>query len=96
MKIQKNITNSINLILILIHTYVCICVLQDGSVNEREIQNLDDAASANQIRMNSDPFELMLMNMGYRFPVPQHEFSDEDSEDQHEQPITPALNCRPS
>ncbi|XP_036150446.1 WD and tetratricopeptide repeats protein 1 isoform X2 [Monomorium pharaonis] len=69
---------------------------EDGSVNEREIQNLDDAASANQIRMNSDPFELMLMNMGYRFPVPQHEFSDEDNEDQHDQPITQALNCRPS
>lgn len=69
---------------------------EDGSVNEREIQNLDDAASANQIRMNSDPFELMLMNMGYRFPVPQHEFSDEDGEDQHDQPITQALNCRPS
>ncbi|XP_039314625.1 WD and tetratricopeptide repeats protein 1 isoform X3 [Solenopsis invicta] len=69
---------------------------EDGSVNEREIQNLDDAASANQIRMNSDPFELMLMNMGYRFPVPQHEFSDEDSEEQHDQPITQALNCRPS
>lgn len=46
--------------------------------------------------MNSDPFELMLMNMGYRFPVPQHEFSDEDGEDQHDQPITQALNCRPS
>ncbi|EZA60494.1 hypothetical protein DMN91_010896 [Ooceraea biroi] len=68
---------------------------EDGSVNEREIQNLDDAASANQIRMNSDPFELMLMNMGYRFPISQNEFSDEDGEDQRE-PITQALNCRPS
>ncbi|XP_015436500.1 PREDICTED: WD and tetratricopeptide repeats protein 1-like [Dufourea novaeangliae] len=37
---------------------------EDGSVNEREIQNLEDAATANQIRMNSDPFEVMLMNMG--------------------------------
>lgn len=64
-------------------------------MNEREIVNLDDAASANQIRMNSDPFELMLMNMGYRFPISQ-EFNDEDAEDQRDQPITQALNCRPS
>lgn len=69
---------------------------EDGSVNEREIQNLDDAASANQIRMNSDPFELMLMNMGYRFRDPQHEFGDENGENQFSQPITQALNCRPS
>lgn len=34
--------------------------------------------------------------MGYRFPVPQHDFSDEDGEDQHDQPITQALNCTPS
>ncbi|KAG7197011.1 hypothetical protein KM043_017547 [Ampulex compressa] len=67
---------------------------EDGSINEREIQNLDDAASANQIRMNSDPFELMLMNMGYRFPVQQAELNEND--EQHEQPIVQPLNCRPS
>lgn len=67
--------------------------VQDGSVNEREIQNLDDAASANQIRMNSDPFEIMLMNMGYRLPTHQGEFSDEDGEDQRDFSFTP---CRPS
>ncbi|XP_043265307.1 WD and tetratricopeptide repeats protein 1-like isoform X2 [Colletes gigas] len=44
---------------------------EDGSVNEREIQNLEDAASANQVLMNSDPFSVMLMHMGYRFPVQQ-------------------------
>ena len=39
---------------------------QDGSKNEREVDNSDDAALANQKRMNADPLEVMLMNMGYR------------------------------
>ncbi|XP_054012474.1 WD and tetratricopeptide repeats protein 1-like [Hylaeus anthracinus] len=68
---------------------------EDGSVNEREIQNLEDAASANQIRMNSDPFEVMLMNMGYRFPVQQNELN-EDGDAQQDQSIMQPLNCRPS
>ena len=68
-------------------------LFQNGIVNEREIKNLDDAASANQIRMNSDPFELMLMNMGFRFPVPR---SDEDNEDFQEHPSEQSLNCAPS
>ncbi|XP_015609813.1 WD and tetratricopeptide repeats protein 1 [Cephus cinctus] len=68
---------------------------EDGSVNEREILNLDDAASANQIRMNSDPFELMLMNLGYRFPG-QHAAGDEDSDESQEPRVAQALNCRPS
>ncbi|XP_034181101.2 WD and tetratricopeptide repeats 1 [Osmia lignaria lignaria] len=68
---------------------------EDGTVNEREIQNLEDAASANQIRMNSDPFEVMLMNMGYRFPVQQAELN-EDGDDHQDQSIVQPLNCRPS
>lgn len=40
--------------------------LQDGSKNDREVDNSDDAALANQKRMNADPLEVMLMNMGYR------------------------------
>lgn len=39
---------------------------EDGSKNEREVHNSDDAASANQKRMNADPLEVMLLNMGYR------------------------------
>ncbi len=30
------------------------------------MDNSDDAALANQKRMNADPLEVMLMNMGYR------------------------------
>ena len=41
-------------------------MLQDGSKNDREVNNSDDAASANQKRMNADPLEVMLLNMGYR------------------------------
>ncbi|KAH3888973.1 hypothetical protein DPMN_013018 [Dreissena polymorpha] len=39
---------------------------EDGSKNDREVNNSDDAALANQKRMNADPLEVMLMNMGYR------------------------------
>lgn len=39
---------------------------EDGKKNEREVDNSDDAALANQKRMNADPLEVMLMNMGYR------------------------------
>lgn len=41
---------------------------QDGSKDEREVLNKDDAALANQRRMNADPLEIMLLNMGYRLP----------------------------
>ena len=41
--------------------------LQDGSENDRQVRDCDDAATANQKRMNADPVEMMLMNMGYRF-----------------------------
>ncbi|XP_017752740.1 PREDICTED: WD and tetratricopeptide repeats protein 1 isoform X2 [Eufriesea mexicana] len=67
---------------------------EDGSINEREIQNLEGAASANQIRMKSDPFEVMLMNMGYRFPDQQPDLSEDD--DNQDQSIVQPLNCRPS
>ncbi|KAK2588472.1 hypothetical protein KPH14_004455 [Odynerus spinipes] len=71
---------------------------EDGSTNDREIKNLEDAASANQIRMNRDPFELMLMNMGYRFPVAESNENEpnEENDDQNDQPIVHPLNCRTS
>ena len=42
-------------------------MFQDGSENDRQVDDWDDAATANQKRMNADPVEMMLMNMGYRF-----------------------------
>ncbi|XP_066994576.2 WD and tetratricopeptide repeats protein 1 [Anabrus simplex] len=65
----------------------------DGSKNEREVMDLDDAASANQKRMNADPFEVMLMNMGYRItsiPGEDGDAMESESRDAH------AINCRPS
>ncbi|XP_017881841.1 WD and tetratricopeptide repeats protein 1-like isoform X2 [Ceratina calcarata] len=67
---------------------------EDGSVNEREIQNLEDAASANQVRMNSDPFEVMLMNMGYRFPGQPVDLNDDDDGNQDQTIVQPS--CKPS
>lgn len=45
--------------------------------------------------MKSDPFEVMLMNMGYRFPVQQAELN-EDEDDNQDQSVVQPLNCRPS
>ncbi|XP_066582568.1 WD and tetratricopeptide repeats protein 1 [Prorops nasuta] len=68
---------------------------EDGSINEREVQDLEKAASANQIRMNSDPFELMLLNMGYRFPVQQTDGAQENGDDSQDQAAIPPF-CRQS
>ncbi|XP_033227505.1 WD and tetratricopeptide repeats protein 1 [Belonocnema kinseyi] len=69
---------------------------EDGEANEREIQNPDDAASANQIRMNSDPFELMLMNMGYRFPGQNSSLGDDGDGEGLPTTRPPIDSCRPS
>ncbi|KAI8740901.1 WD and tetratricopeptide repeats protein 1 [Biomphalaria glabrata] len=61
---------------------------EDGTENDREVNNSDDAALANQKRMNADPLEVMLMNMGYRITG----FLDVD-EDEGNPPDGPA-NCR--
>ncbi|XP_064627626.1 WD and tetratricopeptide repeats protein 1-like [Lineus longissimus] len=62
---------------------------EDGSKNEREVDNSDDAASANQKRMNADPLEVMLMNMGYRISGVFD--GDDNGDDRGETP-----QCRPS
>ncbi|XP_049781541.1 WD and tetratricopeptide repeats protein 1-like isoform X1 [Schistocerca cancellata] len=64
---------------------------EDGSKNDREVLNLYDAASANQKRMNADPFEVMLINMGYRIQAMRGGNSESSNEGDH-----PTINCRPS
>jgi hypothetical protein len=66
---------------------------KDGSKNDRDVIDLDDAASANQKRMNADPFEVMLMNMGYHITSVQGDEGDGGDEGARE---APAINCRPS
>ena len=39
---------------------------EDGGSNERRVEDAKDAATKNQRRMNADPFETILLNMGYR------------------------------
>ncbi|OXU18828.1 hypothetical protein TSAR_011669 [Trichomalopsis sarcophagae] len=63
---------------------------EDGSVNVWEIENSNEAAIANYMRMNSDHFEAMLFNMGYRYSISTHD----DNEDQQESSNNPT--CRPS
>jgi len=59
---------------------------EDGKENARAVGDLEAAASSNQRRMNADPFETILMNMGYRMNV------DEEAGDSNEG----SVQCRPS
>jgi WD and tetratricopeptide repeat-containing protein 1 len=61
--------------------------VQDGHKDERIVDDSDDAAAANQRRMNADPLEVMLMNMGYRIT------GDLDTEEGAEDG---QVHCRPS
>lgn len=64
---------------------------EDGTKNEREVDNSDDAALANQKRMNADPLEVMLLNMGYQIT------GVFDADEEQEQPRNDqAVQCRPS
>ena len=39
---------------------------ENGEENERLVEDLEEVASTNQRRMNADPFETILLGMGYR------------------------------
>lgn len=41
-------------------------VPQSEVLNGRVVEDMESASQANQRRMNADPLEVMLMNMGYR------------------------------
>lgn len=64
---------------------------EDGTKNDREVDNSDDAALANQKRMNADPLEVMLMNMGYRI-TGVFDVDEEEGGPRNDQ----AVQCRPS
>lgn len=61
--------------------------------NGRVVEDMDSAAQANQRRMNADPLEVMLLNMGYRITglrgVGPDGSDDEDSSEGQ-------VQCRPS
>jgi len=60
---------------------------EDGQANSREVEDKDAAANSNQRRMNADPFETILMNMG----VPMNLGGEEQGEGGEG-----AVQCRPS
>lgn len=68
-------------------------VIQTASENGRVVEDMDSAAQANQRRMNADPLEVMLLNMGYRITglrgVGPDGSDDEDSSEGQ-------VQCRPS
>lgn len=65
-------------------------LLKDGSSDDREVLDSEDAAVANQKRMNADPLEVMLMNMGYRIP------GVLDGEEIDTETRANVVQCRPS
>ena len=75
-----------------ISVHFSLCTWQDGQKNEREVDNSDDAASANQKRMNADPLEVMLSNMGYRIT----NVLDDDGSGEREGGEGSAVGCRAS
>ena len=62
---------------------------ENGAANDRLVDDLEAAATSNQRRMNADPFENLLMGMGYRMNV-------NEDEDQNEAENDGSVQCRPS
>lgn len=41
-------------------------IIQSEALSGRVVEDMEGASQANQRRMNADPLEVMLLNMGYR------------------------------
>ena len=66
---------------------------ETGAADERVVENGEDVAAANQRRMQADPIETMLMNMGYN----PNTFSDlRDSDEGALPPGAANIDCRQS
>jgi len=59
---------------------------EDRGEDKRIVEDFVGAASSNQQRMNADPFETILLNMGYRINPEEEETDTEDG----------TVQCRPS
>ena len=68
---------------------------EDGSENDRAIKDFDKTTSDNQRRMNIDPFESFLMEMGYRVRD-MSDNEDEDNEENEENSNSGPVQCRTS
>lgn len=69
------------------------CVLQSETLNGRVVVDMEGASQANQRRMNADPLEVMLLNMGYRITgLTSGGAGGSDDEDSSEGQV----QCRPS
>ena len=73
---------------------------EDGSQNPRTVIDFDKTTSANQRRMNADPFESFLMDMGYRVRDMGDgggDSGDPDTEDTNDENMEAnPVNCRTS
>ena len=71
---------------------------EDGSANDRTVTDFDKTSSANQRRMNADPFESFLMDMGYRVrDMGGDTEGDPDANDDNDENMEAnPVNCRTS
>lgn len=68
-------------------------LLQSETLNGRVVVDMEGASQANQRRMNADPLEVMLLNMGYRITgLTSGGAGGSDDEDSSEGQV----QCRPS
>lgn len=69
---------------------------QDGRKDDREVSNKDIAAKENQRRMKADPFDVVLMNMGYNPEQVQPDSNGDDDDEDFMSRMPPNCQCRPS
>lgn len=70
---------------------------QDGRKNNRAVVDYDNAITANQRRMKADPFETILMDMGYRVRGMDDRDRDDNDDRHHDSsPEEGAVQCRTS
>ncbi|XP_018100480.1 WD and tetratricopeptide repeats 1 L homeolog isoform X2 [Xenopus laevis] len=72
---------------------------ESEGLDRRVVQDMEGACQANQRRMNADPLEVMLMNMGYRITGLSGGGSGnggEESDDDDEETAEGQVQCRPS
>jgi len=69
---------------------------EDGSMNDREVTDLDDVTASNQRQMKADPFEAMLRDIGYRIHAGPGGGTGNDDDDNGDDDDNPNVQCRTS
>lgn len=77
------------------HYKSCLFLQQEDRNDGRAVTNVESAAAANQKRMNADPLEMMLSNLGYRIIRSSSSTRESDAEEEEEDGDGNNMQCRP-